>query len=846
MSNSISSEGVVNRLASQAAAVGRLAQDSGAFAATVAAFESQDPDAFRWVLNRSEMLPYCELLCEWIRVKICVLRCIRVCGPPVADEAAPDLRQFAEAVVRLASNQKLLRRAVDAVSCGDGDDFKAVLNELKITNYCHVLCHWICSILYRSVCQLVCEPVPVTIADPASEIEATAKVLSSALANQKGFNAIAEAAVALNCITLQSAIDQAGLLEQCELLCFFICVWRCSWVCREFCPVVEDQPIAGVYDIEEARAFALATRQLASQPRALGDLVAAVVSRDAKAFGGIIANYNLRPYCIQVCAWVCSQICHEFCICVCPPAVNPPLFYQVGNFNIYSEINPATGLTNTNLPSVTPFGGGPNFAFFEQLQLGGWCPATSPTSPGTPMMFRFLCAKNQTTLASPITSSLQTSITVTSNAGIPPTPFNISVCYSDAPYETAEVMTVNSALTTTWTVVRGVDGTTPAASVPVGATVAINPQPITGALVDKAVPVGAHTIPWPQPLGSGTGFSNIPTSETVFVGPGTDPLPPPFGSPTWYPPAHYIQPDPTTGWVDVDQTLAAGGVSIFLWFDSAQVVPAVCEITPPCFGTPGGAPAGTAVPVANLGVGTDLTIIFQATRVGVPSIDYSNSLCKIHVNNFPEVNNLWFVEFDTPGTTCCTPVDSFLSPQFTVDHEMIYAGGWSLEITSCAISPLNITPSVSIPAQSTTLASAINSTVSPIPVASVAGFPSTPFALDVGTETMIVKGVSPGAFAVVRGENGTAAPALLGATATSPGVTLSARGGAGTLVEDTSTWTNCSYQVWLSARAGLTTGLIDNDPGPNLLTFCICGHESLPAPAAASQAKTEAPRAKKR
>ena len=82
MSNVSLNEDVVSRLASQSNAVGRLAQDSGAFAAVVAAFEAKDPDAFRWVLNRLEMLPYCELICEWVRVKLCVLRCFELCGVP--------------------------------------------------------------------------------------------------------------------------------------------------------------------------------------------------------------------------------------------------------------------------------------------------------------------------------------------------------------------------------------------------------------------------------------------------------------------------------------------------------------------------------------------------------------------------------------------------------------------------------------------------------------------------------------------------------------------------------------------------------------------------------------------
>jgi len=831
-------EDAVSRLASQSDAIGRLAQDNGGFAAVVAAFEAKDANAFRWVLERLEMLPYCELICEWVRIKFGVLRCLEVCGIPAEKVETPSLQQFARAIVQLASNEKLLRQVVDSVSCGDGEEYRAAIDELKLNNFCYLLCHWVYSIVYRRVCEVVCSPDRLLLGDAASDIRTAAKEIAGILENEKAFAAISEAAVALNCETLKSTLDQFGLGPQCGFICWLICSWRYVWVCRQFCQL-RSPVLSGAYGVEEAQNFALASRQLASQPRALADLVAAVRSRDAKTFGEIIDRFGLGPYCYQVCAWVCSVTCYGFCICVCPPSANPPLFYQVGNFDIYAQIDATSGLTNTQLAKTSPmpFGGGPNFAFFEQLQLGGWCPATSPMFSGQAMMYRFLYAKNQTTLASPITTAAQPTIIVTSNAGTPPTPFNISVCYSDSPYENVEIMTVNIASTTTWSVVRGVDGTTAAASVPVGATVAINPQPITGSLVDTPIQVGAHTISWPNHSGTTLLPGTSPTLEPVYVGPGTDPLPP-TTSP-WYPPAHYIQPDPVTGWVDVDQTLAAGGVSIFLWFNSAKVTPAVCELlSPPCFGTPGGAPAGTPVPPANQGVGTDLTIIFQATRQTVTTVDYSNSLCKIHVNNFPEVNNLWFIEFDTPGTTCCTPINSFLSAQFTVDHEMIYSGAWSLEITSCALaSGLNITPGVSIPAQNTTLTSSIDKVVTSIPVASIAGFPSTPFILVVGTETMIVTGVSPGTFTVVRGENGTAATALAGATVTYPGLTVAPRGGSGTIVEDTTTWTNCSYQVWLAARAGLTSGLLDNDPGPNLLTFCICGHESPPAPAAAIQAK---------
>src|SRR3954466_16367619 len=98
MSNEL--DDILGRLASQSDAVGRLAQNSGGFAAVVAAFESKDADAFRWVLDRVEMLPYCELICEWVRIKLCVLRCLELCGPPRIDVPVISFEQFAKVAAR--------------------------------------------------------------------------------------------------------------------------------------------------------------------------------------------------------------------------------------------------------------------------------------------------------------------------------------------------------------------------------------------------------------------------------------------------------------------------------------------------------------------------------------------------------------------------------------------------------------------------------------------------------------------------------------------------------------------------------------------------------------------------
>jgi hypothetical protein len=224
-----------------------------------------------------------------------------------------------------------------------------------------------------------------------------------------------------------------------------------------------------------------------------------------------------------------------------------------------------------------------------------------------------------------------------------------------------------------------------------------------------------------------------------------------------------------------------------------------------------------------------MAIIFQATRTTVSTVDYSNSLNEIHVNNWSEVNNLWFLEFTTGGAGCCTPIADTLSVQFTVDHEEL-GSNWSLIISSCAAIPPpggNVTPSVTTASTTTTtLAGAINNSQTSINVLGSAGFPSTPFLVTVGSEIIAVTAVAGNTWTVERGSEGTtAAAASSGALVTNnAGVTLDpVRGGWGTIVKDTSTWTDCSYTVTLYTTPLLTTGLEDRPTQPNPLTFCICG-----------------------
>ncbi len=81
--------------------------------------------------------------------------------------------------------------------------------------------------------------------------------------------------------------------------------------------------------------------------------------------------------------------CVELCIKT-SPVVRHAWFTRVGDFNIYSDIDGATGLTTSAQPAGFPNAhGGPGFGFWGSLKLVGDCPTTHPAG-GQPMRYRFL------------------------------------------------------------------------------------------------------------------------------------------------------------------------------------------------------------------------------------------------------------------------------------------------------------------------------------------------------------------------------------------------------------------------------------------------------------------------
>jgi hypothetical protein len=589
-----------------ATAVAAFAGDEDRFRALFDAFRAWDADSFQRLLRESNVLERCELVCEWVRSKECVLVCLELAGPPPEGEL-PQPLEFARVVERVTGDEELVERLASAVSERDREAFGSLVSELDLAPFAHLLCHWVCTIRGRLICRVVCAPEPLPRVHLAAELTRAGQVITQLAANEEAFSSAAGAAAIGNCEVLRAAIAAAGLRDRCEIICEWFCTWRCIRVCLLLCRVF---PFGSIeHPLSEAFGFAGVTARLAAQPETLARLTAAVSADNAREFETILNQYELQRYCIQLCHWICVLLCRQFCFCVCPPPTGQPWFTHVGHFNIVSDIDGVSGKTNKSLSYAgLSSGGGPNFAFNGCLELRGFCPVTSPSFPGVHMRYRFLYDKG---------------------AG---------------------------------------------------------DVPITGAAV-CSVEAGTRLIDWPQNIGGIAGAILVPTFQTVKIAgaPQPEPIPPAPGAPWTGPSEHVIFPDPQ-GWILVDPNAIGGGFQVLIGFETTAVVPG---------GDPPGVPAGTAVPAANQRSGTDLSITFEATRVGVATVDFSNGLAKIHINNWREVNELGFVEY---ASGCCTPIDRTLGVQFTVDHEEMDSGAWSLSITSCSTSaPGVITPTAATP-----------------------------------------------------------------------------------------------------------------------------------------------------
>lgn len=337
-----------------------LARDEEVFRAAVDAFRAEDGESMGLLLKRHELLDRCELICRWLRSKETVLLCLELAGPPPPEQVdEPEPLEFAQLVARLTTDEDL----VDAIACAvqdrDAVAWAELIEKNSLQRFSRLLCHWVSTVHYRLVCEVVCRPFPTIRPRLVEELVAAGQGVGRLAADRELFADAEKAVLANNCQGLAGALERGDYAPFCSRICEWFCSWRCFLACRRLClrfPIERVQSPVG-----EMLQFARATGRLADEG-ALERLAAATLREDVKLVEELSVQLKFERYCLQFCHWVCFLRCQRFCFCVCPPRTIG-VFTKIGGLYYTTDVasaDPGSGLTVSD-----------KRAFYSTLRLNG-------------------------------------------------------------------------------------------------------------------------------------------------------------------------------------------------------------------------------------------------------------------------------------------------------------------------------------------------------------------------------------------------------------------------------------------------------------------------------------------
>jgi hypothetical protein len=360
MSDEPADRELLNEVLEGARDLGRLAEDEEAFRAVVDAFRAEDGESMNRLLEHHKLAGRCEIVCHWLRSKECVLLCLELAGPPPAEQEEPDLREFAEVVARLTADEELVELMAEAVQERDADAWRELIGKQQLERFSHLLCHWVCTVHYRLVCEVVCQPFEVPRPHLIPELQAAGQSLGRLVTDEKLFAEAVDAVRVGSCERLSTVLDRGGFGPFCFWICEWFCSWRCFLLCWQLCRIFPlERPKSTV---EEMLEFARAGGAIAKNKAQLERLTAAVTREDVETVQSLVKELKFERFCIQFCHWVCFLRCRLFCICVCPPRTIA-VFTKIGGLYYNTDVHslaPGSGLTVAD-----------GRAFYNTLRLNG-------------------------------------------------------------------------------------------------------------------------------------------------------------------------------------------------------------------------------------------------------------------------------------------------------------------------------------------------------------------------------------------------------------------------------------------------------------------------------------------
>ena len=187
-----------------------------------------------------------------------------------------------------------------------------------------------------------------------AELRETAEAVAILAEDEDAFERTVEAFRAQDAERFQAELAALGLLLRCKLICRWLCTKHCLFVCVKLCgPAKEQEQLS----IPEMREFAHVTKTIAADEALLKRFLEAVDREDAKAFGELVAEYEIQRFCHQLCHWLCFVRCRLVCHWMCPP---PPLITKVSYIPTSQMDALGYGAGPSNPPGTTPVDNKPN------------------------------------------------------------------------------------------------------------------------------------------------------------------------------------------------------------------------------------------------------------------------------------------------------------------------------------------------------------------------------------------------------------------------------------------------------------------------------------------------------
>lgn len=153
--------------------------------------------------------------------------------------------------------------------------------------------------------------------DPFAELGEAGKALKTLSDNESGFGKVLEAFKKGDADVVRKLLDELKLLPWCVFICRWLCVWRCVRICRILCKTIPEKDLT----VPQLRELASGLARLAANDALMKKLLRALDAEDPKAFGAILDELKLGPFCYWVCHWVCFVRCRLFCDLICSPLI---------------------------------------------------------------------------------------------------------------------------------------------------------------------------------------------------------------------------------------------------------------------------------------------------------------------------------------------------------------------------------------------------------------------------------------------------------------------------------------------------------------------------------------------